>query len=269
MRLVSFDTLQTLAIPGVRTLKPEHWFREKEAVKAADWVLYPEYWQVNPLYYGLKKRIFPSVSTYHIGHDKIEMIRAFEAVCPEHTPPTRILARTDHAVEQVLDEFEFPFVAKEARSSMGEGVFLITNKKEFHAYTARNDILFVQEYLPICRDLRVVLVGKTVVTAYWRQAPDGGFCNNVSRGGVVSFEDIPEGAFALVEKVAADLDINHAGFDVAVVDGHCFLLEFNPRFGTQGLIARGIRLGTVVMDYLIEMSRPPVVPGHPQLPRAG
>ncbi|MDY6833173.1 MAG: ATP-grasp domain-containing protein [Thermodesulfobacteriota bacterium] len=269
MRLVSFDPLQTLDIPGVRTIKPAHWFREKETVKSADWILYPEYWQVNPLYYGLKKRIFPSVSTYHIGHDKIEMARAFEAVCPENAPVTRILPRSEYATEQILDEFDFPFVVKEVRSSMGEGVFLITDKKALKAYVDRNDTLFVQEYLPISRDLRVVVVGKSVVAAYWRQAPDGAFCNNVSRGGTVCFEDIPDSALGLVEKVAIELDINHAGFDVAVVDGHGFLLEFNPRFGTQGLIARGIRLGRMVLDYLIEMSRPPEVPGHPRLPRAG
>lgn len=269
MQLVSFDALQTLDMPGVRTIKPENWFRKKEAVKAADWILYPEYWQVNALLYGLKKRIFPSVSTYHIGHDKVEMTRAFEAVCPENTPTTRILPRTEHAMEQILDEFDFPFVVKEVRSSMGEGVFLVTNKKEFENYAARNEVLFAQEYLPICRDLRVVLVGKTVLTAYWRQAREGGFCNNVSRGGTVSFENIPDSALALVEKVAADLNINHAGFDVAEVDGHCFLLEFNPRFGTQGLIARGIRLGRVVLDYLLEMSRPSVAPSHPQPPTAG
>jgi ribosomal protein S6--L-glutamate ligase len=40
------------------------------AVKNAIAVLFPEYWQINPLVYALKKRIFPSVPTYHLGHDK-------------------------------------------------------------------------------------------------------------------------------------------------------------------------------------------------------
>ena len=269
MRLISFDVLQTLDIPGVRAIKPENWFREKTAVEAADWVLYPEYWQVNPLFYGLKKRIFPSVSTYHIGHDKIEMTRAFEAVCPANIPLTRILPRTGSAETQILDEFDFPFVAKTVRSARGEGVFLINNRSDFRRYAGENDVLFVQEYLPISRDLRVVVIGKTVIAAYWRQAREGCFHNNVSRGGQICFDQIPDDALELVERIAHVLDINHAGFDVAPVDGHCFLLEFNPKFGTQALNARGIRSGQAVMDYLTAFSRPPMEPTQPRLPKAG
>jgi len=238
-------------------------------VQAADWVLYPEYWQVNPLVYGLKKRIFPSVSTYHIGHDKVEMARAFEAVCPANFPLTRILPRTDHSLEQILDEFDFPFVAKEVRSAKGEGVFLITDRSELRKYVDKNEVLFIQEYLPISRDMRVVVIGGSVVTAYWRQAREGCFHNNVSRGGEISFEHINDNAVRLVSVMAEALDINHAGFDVAEVDGHCFLLEFNLRFGTQGLSARGIRLGKAIVDYLSAISRPPIEPTHPRLPKAG
>jgi len=63
MKLISFDPLRTLAMPGVRFVKPEHWLREREALQDADWVLFPEYWQVNALHYGLKARIFPSLAS--------------------------------------------------------------------------------------------------------------------------------------------------------------------------------------------------------------
>ena len=42
MKLISFDPLRTLAMPGVRVVKPEHWLREREALQDADWVLFPE-----------------------------------------------------------------------------------------------------------------------------------------------------------------------------------------------------------------------------------
>jgi ribosomal protein S6--L-glutamate ligase len=260
MRLVSFDALQTLDIPGVRIIKPEHWLTEKEMIQSADWILFPEYWQVNPLFYGLKKQIFPSLSTYHIGHDKVEIARAFEAVCPGNFPATRILPRTERSLEQILDEFDFPFVAKMIRSSMGEGVFLINSRSDLRKYTDSNEVLFIQEYLPISRDLRVVVVGQNVVAAYWRQAREGCFHNNVSRGGDISFEGIPDGALKLVAKIADALGINHAGFDVAEVGGHYFLLEFNPKFGTQALNGRGIRLGQMVFDYLSALNRSPLKP---------
>lgn len=269
MRLVSFDAIRTFDVPGVHPLKAEHWFRERERVRAADWVLYPEYWQVNPLVYAWKKRIFPSMSSYHLGHDKIEMTRAFEAVCPANTPFTRILPATASGVEQILDEFSFPCVAKEVRSSMGEGVFLIESPADLRGYAATHDILYVQELLPIRRDLRIVVIGREAVSGYWREAAPGRFHNNVARGAAVSFDDIPESAVGLVSSFACELGIDHAGFDIAVLDGHCFLLEFNVRFGTQALNARGIRLGEHILEYLHAQATPPLEPATPNLYGAG
>jgi ribosomal protein S6--L-glutamate ligase len=251
-RLVSFDPLRTLNIPGVIPLKPEQWLNNRNIVQAADWILFPEYWQVNALVYGWKKKIFPSISSFHLGHDKVEMTRAFQAINPDNMPTTRILSHTETAIEQVLDGFCFPFVAKEARNSMGQGVYLIETRKDFLDYARSNSVLYVQEYLPINKDLRLVLVGDKVVAGYWRKAAAGQFHNNVSRGGTVSFEEIPEGAVRLVESFARQTGINHAGFDVAEVDGHFYFLEFNTRFGTRALIDRGIQLSPFIRSYLNE-----------------
>lgn len=268
LSLVTFDVLRTLDIPGIHFIKPEHWFRHKDAIRAADWVLFPEYWQVNPLVYGWKKRIFPSVSSYHIGHDKVEMTRAFQAVCPAHLPHTRILPATESGVAEVLDEFAFPLVAKEIRNAMGRGVHLIENRRELMSYAERNPEMYIQEYLPIDRDLRVVYIGQRVAGAYWRRAADGRFHNNVARGGRISFAGVPDAAPALVEDIARQLNIDHAGFDLARVDDHWYVLEFNVRFGTRALNARGIRAGPVILDYLQRQSWPPGEPGHPRLPEA-
>ena len=108
MRLITFDALRCLDIPGSRYIKPELMFRHKDEIEQADWILFPEYWQVNALVYGLQKRIFPSLATYHLGHDKIEMTRAFWAVCPEHIPQTMILPPTPGSIEQVLDQPGIP-----------------------------------------------------------------------------------------------------------------------------------------------------------------
>lgn len=263
MRLLCFDPLRTLELPGVRYLKPELMFRHREELLAADWVLFPQHWQVNALLYGLRRRIFPSANSYHLGHDKIEMTRAFWAACPEHVPQTLILPATPTAVEEILDTLAFPLVAKEPRSSMGRGVHLIQDPAALKAYAARHDILYVQEQLPIDRDLRVVWVGDRVVTAYWRIAPEGGFHNNLALGARMSFEGIPAGVPALVERVARALGLDHAGFDVAVVDGHPYLLEFNTLFGNEALRIRGIRLGEVILDYLRRRGSAPQDPPTP------
>lgn len=256
MRLVSFDPFRTLGLPGVRYIKPEHMHRHLDELKAADWLLFPDYWQINSLHYVIKQRIFPSLSTYHLGHDKIEMTRAFQAACPNHLPHTEILPSTPATVQDVLARWPLPFVAKAPRASMGLGVFLIETAEQFHAYAAGTDVLYVQERLPIERDLRVVLVGNQVVSAYWREG--SGFLNNVSRGGIVR-TDLPvdDEAIEFVRSLAGFLDINHAGFDIAMVDGRPMLLEFNRLFGNQGVPGLQGKISAAMRDYLFASTPPP------------
>ncbi|VUD67576.1 Ribosomal protein S6--L-glutamate ligase [Thalassocella blandensis] len=263
MKLISFDTLRTLHFPLHIQLKPDQIFKYKEQLLDADWVLYPEYWQLNALLFAFKARIFPSVATYMIGHNKVEMTRAFEAVVPANLPVTRIHGNTAEKAELLWDTFATPFVAKIPKSSMGEGVFLIESRRDWQAYCEKTDTLYVQEFLPIDRDLRLVVVGEKVVSAYWRLQSSNGFHNNVARGGVVALGDIPPDAIVLVEYVAKTLGIDHAGFDVAMVDGFPYLLEFNRMFGTRGIDGKFI--ARCVTEYLSDRMDyfDPEFPGFP------
>lgn len=263
MRLISFNAFRSLGIPEVTYRKPEQMFRELATLRQAEWLLYPEYWQINTLLYGLKSRIFPSAASYHLGHDKIEQTRAFLSVAPAHVPHTLILPSTPSSMEQILDEMPLPLVAKRVRSSMGEGVFLIETTSQLRTYAEQNEILYVQELLPLQRDLRVVWVGDQVIGAYWREQGDG-FHFNVARGGQINYEHIPPQALSLVSEVAQALGIDHAGFDVAMVDGHPMLLEFNLLFGLDGLNRLGVNVGEHVMQYLLAQDDQPRNPLRPQ-----
>lgn len=270
MRLVTLNAYRALGLPGVRYVKPDTLFAQLELIRAADWVLFPESWQVNTLTYALRKRIFPNVASYHLGHDKIEMTRAFWSVCPANVPETLILPANAAGVDEALERLCFPMVAKEPRNSMGNGVFLLEDRRALRAHAERQSSLYLQEYLPISRDLRVVWVGDQVVSAYWRIGAEGAFHNNVAKGGSVSFEDIPPQALELVAGIARALGVDHAGFDVALVDGHCYLLEFNTLFGNDALNQRGISLVPYILSYLQGRSdTPPQSPHNPPLLKAG
>lgn len=249
MRLVSYNPFRTLGLPGVTLLKPEYLFRHGPQVAQADWVLFPESWQLNVLRYAWKARVFPSPATYDLGYDKVEMTRGFQAVAPGHVPTTLILPPGEASVRRVLDELGLPVVVKEPRSSMGHGVCLVETAGALRDWSHRTDVLYAQEYLPIAADLRVVWIGERVVTAYWRRGGDG-FRHNLALGGVADFEAIPDAALALVERVATALGIDHAGFDIAMLDGYPFLLELNLLFGNEALIQRGIRVEPLILDYL-------------------
>jgi ribosomal protein S6--L-glutamate ligase len=64
MRLVSFDALRTLKLPDTTYIKPELFIQQLPLIRSADWVLFPQHWQVNALVYGLRQRIFPSQASY-------------------------------------------------------------------------------------------------------------------------------------------------------------------------------------------------------------
>ena len=255
MHLVSFNVFRTLGFPDTTVLKPEHFLRHKPLLQEADWVLFPEYWQINALVHGLKCRVFPSIASYRIGHDKVEMTRAFQTVAPEHTPWTLIEANGPQERDMLWDTMALPFVAKLPKASMGEGVWLIESRAEWLKYCDRTDVLYVQEYLPIDRDVRVVVVGDQVVTAYWRTQSEQGFYNNVARGGQIVAGDVPTAATDLALRLARELEVDHAGFDIALVEGYPYVLEFNRLFGNQGL-GQGSDLKDAILDYLQRQSRP-------------
>lgn len=266
MRLISFDPLRTLHFPPHISFKSEHWLEQRHHLSEADWILFPDYWQVNALSFALKKRIFPSLPTYLIGHNKIEMTRAFETVVLANTPWTLIRPNTPVQAQEVWDAMGLPFVAKIVKSSMGEGVFLIENRADWNRYLQSAEVIYAQEYLPIDRDLRIVWIGDQVAGGYWRlQSPDG-FHNNVARGGQAMAGPIPAVAVELVTKVARELGIDHAGFDIAMVDNHPYILEFNRMFGTQGINAMIGDTSELILNYLrrrLDEEEPP----HPRTPQ--
>lgn len=250
MRLISFDPLRTLHYPPHTTLKSEQYLAHSQEISEADWVLFPEYWQITPLLFGLNARIFPSLATYLIGHNKIEMTRAFQTVAPANTPWTLIRPNTPNHADAVWDEMALPFVAKNPKSSMGEGVFLIENRADWNSYLRQADVIYAQEYLPIDRDLRIVWLGDKVAGGYWRLQSSDGFHNNVARGGQVMAGPVPQAALELVAKVATTLGIDHAGFDIAMVDNHPYILEFNRMFGSQGINSLMGDTTAIILDYL-------------------
>ena len=250
MQCVSFDAYRTLNLSNVQYIKPSHTLKHKADIQAADWVLFPEYWQLGGLLFGLKSRIFPSLATYLLGHDKVEMTRAFSVVTPNNIPYTVIEPNTPSGAERAWEAMSLPFVAKIPKSSMGQGVFLIDSRQDWKVYLEKTDVIYVQEYLPIDRDLRIVIVGDEYIAGFWRLQGHDGFKNNLSQGGMVDISPIPQAAIDLALELARTLGIDHAGFDIAMVGGHPYVIEFNRLFGNTGLPELPFLVSDAIQRYL-------------------
>lgn len=247
---ITFNPFRSIGVPFVKYVKPDDLFGCLRELDSAELILFPQSWQVNVLAYAMKKKIFPSLSSYHLGYDKIEMTRAFMALCPSKVPKTGIYSNTAIGFERLAADFGLPFVCKVPRSSSGMGVFLIRSGEDFIEYIKDNPVVYVQEYLEIDRDLRVVVVGEQVVGAYWRVKPPGAFHNNISRGGMIDRMNIPAKVVEEVAVIAKALGVDYAGFDVAVTRSGTFLLEFNVFFGTRGIQLSSPELGKIIYRYL-------------------
>lgn len=261
MKVVSFNLFRTLGLESNKEVdltyvKPEAYEANPDRffslLSSADWVLFPEYWQLNSLLYGCECQIFPSPATYRIGHDKIEMSRVAQLLFPINTPQTWICKNTPEQADRIWNELSTPFVAKLPKASQGVGVWLIEDYVQWKQYVSIADSLYVQEQLPIEKDLRIVLVGGEVVASYWRHQSDRSFHTNVSRGGTVDYKNIPDSAIEFVLTWAKTLGINHAGFDIAMVGDRPYFFEFNRLFGTQGIPGGGKTITDAIFKYLLD-----------------
>lgn len=247
---ISFNPIRSIGIECVTYVKPGDMYRSVHAIKQAKAILFPEYWQVNSLVYALKKIIFPSICTYHLGHDKVEMTRSLQMLCPEYVLKTSIFSYENICFDALVEQFGLPFVCKCIRSSSGLGVFLIRSRNDYEAYAQMNPVVYAQEYVRMERDLRVVIVGQRVVSAYWRVGGTERFHNNVSRGGIICRTGVPADIVDKVLQIAQALGVNHAGFDIAVTSRGVYILEFNLYFGTRGIPLSSYELGRVINHYL-------------------
>lgn len=269
MSYISFDALRSMQLANVRYINPKQMLRHSAEIKAAKAILFPQYWQLPTLHFAWQKAIFPSLPSYILGHSKIEMTRAFEALVPKHVPLTLIEPNSDSGEAAILSTFSYPFVAKNPKSSMGNGVFLVETLEDWHRYRQQADVLYAQEYLPIDRDMRIVWIGGKIVGQYWRLQSDNGFHNNISQGGYAVSGPIPIAAKRLVTYLATQLRIDHAGFDIAMVGHHAYIFEFNRLFGNQGIANLDKKVARRMQTYLDQQFGSDFTPDTPAYPLVG
>ncbi len=223
---------------GVRPNFSDYSPRETELIRKADKVYYPTAFYAD-LFDAMGKATFPSYHTYKCVQDKIKQTALFDLLNLPH-PHTRVFYGKRQK-KSILDHFSFPFIAKIPRgSALGSGVYLIHNEKELRNYLELTSPAYVQTYLPIDRDIRVVVIGRRIVHAYWRIAPPDEFRSNLAVGGQISLEAVPEKARDLALQVALSCRWDDVGIDICEYKGRFYVLEANMKYGKQGFSQAGL-----------------------------
>ena len=234
-RLRNCPLVQTL---GVRPNFCDYDASERALMKSAAKIYYPSLFYAE-LFDTIGKKTFPSYHTYKYAQDKIKQTALFDIIGLQH-PRTRVFYGARQK-SKILDLFELPFIGKIARgSALGRGVFLIRTPDELAQYCRLPGPAYIQEYLPIDRDIRVVVIGQKVVHAYWRIAKKDDHRTNLGAGAIVDFSQVPKPAIDLALETARKCRWDDVGIDICMHKGRYYVLEGNMKYGRNGFRLAGI-----------------------------
>jgi ribosomal protein S6--L-glutamate ligase len=245
-RLRACRNVLTLGVrPNFGDYSPE----QARMILDAPIVYYPTVFYAD-LFDAMGKATFPSYHTYKCVQDKIKQTALFQMLDVPH-PRTRVFYGK-YQKSKILNYFEFPLIGKTPRgSALGRGVFLIHNQKELQAYCNDHPVAYIQEYLPIDRDMRIVVIGGKIVHAYWRKSREGEFRTNVFCGGEILLEKVPDAALELALETARACRWNDVGMDVCRHNACYYVIEANMKYGREGFRQAGIDY-IALMEKLIE-----------------
>ena len=233
---------------GVQTNFSGYSRTEAELIRSAKKIYYPSAFYAD-LFDAMGKRTFPSYHTYKCVQDKIKQTALFELLNIPH-PRTRVFYGKRQK-KTIVDHFAFPFIGKIARgSAMGRGVYLIQNPADLQEFLREVDIAYIQEYLPVDRDIRVVIIGNRIVHAYWRLAPENEFRTNVAVGGKISLDSVPSEALDLALHIGHTCRWDDVGIDICRHNGKYYVLEANMKYGKEGFRQAGIDYIQLIGDMI-------------------
>lgn len=233
---------------GVRPNFSDYTDQEAHLIRNADKIYYPSTHYID-MFDAMGKKTFPSVHTYRFVQDKIKQTTLFQLLRVP-SPRTRFFYGRRKA-EKIRRHFEFPFIAKIPRgSALGRGVYLIRDQAELNRYCEISTVAYIQEYLPMDRDIRVVVIGDKAVHAYWRVGSAGEFRNNIEQGGEIQLGGIPQKALSLALETAKQCGWNDVGLDICFYGGSYYVLEANMKYGKQGFQKAGIDYSTLMEEMI-------------------
>jgi len=236
---------------GVRPNFSDYSPEQARMIREAPIIYYPTVFYAD-LFDAMGKATFPSYHNYKCVQDKIKQTALLTMLDIPH-PRTRVYYGK-HQKSKIRDQFDFPMIAKTPRgSALGRGVFLIKDQDALQIYCNQHPVAYIQEYLPIDRDIRIVVIGDQIVHAYWRKSQAGEFRTNVFCGGQILLDDVPERARELALQASRACQWNDVGIDICSYAGRYYVIEANMKYGREGFRQAGIDY-TAMMENLIDES---------------
>lgn len=150
-------------------------------------------------------------------------------------PKTEIIYDPKKA-DKYLKSCSYPKIIKRSYGPSNYGgyfVHKVDSKKEAKALLEKKKYhpLYIQDFIPMEADIRVMLIGHKPVCAFWRRPPKGEWLTNTSQGGTMDYTDVPKSVLDLSVKVSKAANAEYWACDIAVgKDGKLRILECATAF---------------------------------------
>lgn len=176
----------------------------------------------------------PSLDTQFSNKSKENVTRfAWKYKLP--IPKTSIFYNREEG-KKFLQKTEYPKIIKKSYGpsnyggyfvhkvdSAKEAMELFENKK-YHP-------MYMQDFIPMEADIRVMLIGHKPVCAFWRRPPQGEWLTNTSQGGSMDYMDVPKKVLDLAVKTSKAAKAEYWACDIAYgKDGKVRILECATAF---------------------------------------
>ncbi|WP_440056550.1 ATP-grasp domain-containing protein (plasmid) [Pseudoalteromonas sp. T1lg65] len=179
-------------------------------------------------------RFLPSLDSQFSNKSK-ENVTHFCRKYDLPTPHTEIFYIPEKA-QQYLAKASYPKIIKRSYGPSNYGGYFV---HKVDSYTEAKQLLtekryypvYVQEFVPMQADIRVMLVGHKPVCAFWRRPPEGEWLTNTSQGGSMDYQDVPKSVLDLAAKASKAANAEYWACDIALgVDGKLRILECATAF---------------------------------------
>ena len=137
---------------------------------------------------------------------------------------------------EFLKTTKYPKIIKKSYGPSNYGgyfVHKVDSQKEAEELfaTKKYHPMYLQDFVPMSADVRVMLIGHKPVCAFWRRPPEGEWLTNTSQGGSMDYKDVPVELLELAVKVSKAAKAEYWACDIAVgEDGKYRILECATAF---------------------------------------
>jgi len=212
----------------------------------------------------IKKPIFPDMNQYYAYNDKIKQSNIFKLL---NVPTVKTYISYDKQKSlEVINKIKYPFILKDAHGYGGLHVHKIDNKKTAREYIEKifgpkglkhdlatmKDYFYAEEFVPIDKDMRVIVIGNRVACAYWRSS-SGDWRHNIGLGGEARFDQIPKKALDFCLKFNKKMNFHWMAYDIFVLkNGKILMSEFACNFGIKAPTMVGYDIRKMQAEYIIK-----------------